>query len=501
MGMEPKNPSPQQRFSEIRHRKSSRLTRVALTIALLTFAVAGLWPLVAVAHARTRPHKPFVTALHLPSGASFGEQWALHNTGQYSGTPGADIDIERAWQLVPGGNAAVLVGMVDTGVDFDEPSLAHANLYTQSSAQTGESGERCAAASYGCSFLGGFGTPTDANGHGTATAGEIFGGWEEGSYAGVAPNSTLIAAQVLDGSSAGTTDEEAAGLDYVADRGARVVNVSISGPPSAAVHEAIASHPETLFVAAAGNSGADADAGGSGDYFPCADPSPNVICVAASDTNDALASFSDYGGRSVDLAAPGVHIASFAHGGYAAQFGGTSFAAPLVSGVAALAFAERPAATAAQVKQAILDSVDVRPGLVGKTVSGGRLDAYKALLALLALSPAPPPTGTTAPVLGGRAAVGATLTASAGGWSQHPSSTAISWEGCDSSGGRCQLIAGASGSRYAVTSRDTGTRLRARVLATNEAGSEVAFSAPSRVIGARKRPAHMSRARRISSNG
>ncbi|HUA74920.1 MAG TPA: S8 family serine peptidase [Solirubrobacteraceae bacterium] len=485
--------------------------RLKIAIALTAFAAAGLSS-VAAATARGlghRSHKPAVPVLRLPSGASFSEQWALRNTGQYSGTPGADIDVERAWQLVPGGNAAVVVGMVDTGVDFDEPNLAHANLYTQAGAQAGAGDARCAAASYGCSFLGGFGTPSDENGHGTATAGEIFGGWEEGSYAGVAPNSTLIVAQVLDGSSAGTTDEEAAGLDYVADHGARVVNVSISGPPSAAVHQAIASHPETLFVAAAGNSGADADADGAGDYYPCADPSPNVICVAASDPSDALASFSDYGARSVDLAAPGVHIASSAHGGYAAQFGGTSFAAPLVSGVAALAFAERPVAAAAQVKQAILGSVDVRPGLAGKTVTGGRLNAYKALLALAALLPAPPPANTKAPGLGGRATVGTALTATAGAWSQSPSSSTISWERCDSAGGHCQLVAGAGGARYKLTSVDAGARLRARVLATNAAGSEIAFSSPSAIVrgrsaqsaGAREHRAHTSRARRTNPNG
>jgi hypothetical protein len=413
------------------------------------------------------------------TGSGFADQWALLNTGQFSGTPGDDIDITAAWELEPGGNPAIVVGLVDSGVDFAQSSFAHANLYTQAGdAQTPAS---CIAALYGCSFVGDGGTPEDDDGHGTATAGEIVAG-ADGPYVGVAQRSTLITAKVLDGSGVGTGAAEAAGLDYVADHGARVVNVSIAGSQSAAVHEAIAEHPNTLFVAAAGNSAADDD--GSSASYPCADLSPNVICVAASTPTDRLASFSNYGADTVDLAAPGTNIAALKLEGSTDTYDGTSFATPLVTGVAALAFAARPDATVAQVKQAILGSVDSRSGLAGKTVSGGRLNAYRALATLIAMLPEAPPSATVAPTLDGTATIGSTLSASSGEWSASPTAETISWERCDASGGHCQLITGADGAGYTVVAADRGHRLRAEVAATNPAGTEIEFSTVSPVVSA-----------------
>jgi subtilisin family serine protease len=455
------------------------LAVAAIAAGIAAIAVAGA-PSVAAAqadhHARRvsqRTHGALT-----PSTRAFGEQWDLLNSGQQSGTPGDDIDATRAWDIEPGGNAAVLVGFVDSGVDFDQPSLAKANLYTQTSADA----SACAGALYGCSFTGAAGTPSDENGHGTATAGEVFSAWSgESDYAGVAPNSTLIVARVLGASNSGTSAGEAAGLDYVADRGARVVNVSITGAQSAAVHEAIATHPETLFVAAAGNSTTNDD--GASASYPCADPSANVICVAATDRNDTLASFSSYGANTVDLAAPGVGIPTLTREGSSNGFSGTSFAAPLVTGTAALAFAARPQATVAQVKQAILTSVDQRSSLSGKTVSGGRLDAARALEALTTELPAAPPASVAPPTLSGdTSSIDGELTTSAGAWSGLPSTT-IAWQRCDEAGGHCQTVPGAGGAAYRLSDADRGARIRSEGLATNGAGTEIAFSAPSAPIG------------------
>jgi hypothetical protein len=436
----------------------------ALRNQLLAFALAASLLLVCAGIAR---------AEGLPSNPDFGDQWALLNTGQFSGTPGDDIDVEHAWELEPGGNASVILGLVDSGVDFEHPSLEHANLYT-----TEDGG--CGGALYGCSFVAGSTAPNDEAGHGTATAGEILASWNEGPFAGIAPATTLITAKVLDSTAKGSSAAEVSGIDYVAEHGARVVNVSIVGEQSAALHAAIASHPNTLFVAAAGNAGANDD--GSSSRYPCADPSPNVICVAASNPQDQLASFSNYGAKTVDLAAPGTNIATLTLEGSSDGYNGTSFAAPLVSGTAALAFALRPHATVAQVKQAILGSVDARAALSGKTVTGGRLNSYEALLALRSMLPEAPPSPTGAPVLGAQRIVGETLTAASGTWSGNPSSTTIAWERCDANGGHCQLIDGASGPAYELTSTDVGGQIRAQVTATNAAGSEIAFSVPVTIL-------------------
>jgi hypothetical protein len=148
-----------------------------------------------------------------------------------------------------------------------------------------------------------------------------------------------------------------------------------------------------LFVAAAGNgqlvSGTtvpiDLDAPGANEY-PCEDPSPNVICVAASNQLDSLASFSNYGATAVDLAAPGFHILSTVPPGFFGcadpaycEFDGTSMAAPMVSGAAVDIIAAEPTISVSDLRTRILQSVDTPAALSGKVASNGRLDVCKAI--------------------------------------------------------------------------------------------------------------------------
>src|SRR5262249_20835131 len=136
-----------------------------------------------------------------------------------------------------------------------------------------------------------------------------------------------------------------------------------------------------LVVAAAGNGGPDYISDNN-DYipvWPANMPEDNVISVTATDANDQLAGFANYGPTSVDLAAPGVNILTTSLGGGNGWGTGTSDATPFVSGTAALAFAYAPNATAAQVKAAILNGTDKLPSLAGKCVSGGRLNIFNAL--------------------------------------------------------------------------------------------------------------------------
>jgi subtilisin family serine protease len=360
----------------------SRSARALLALVAATFAVAA-----PAAQAAT------------PAASGLGDQWAL-------GT----AHIADAWTLAGAGSASVLVGAVDSGVNLANPEVAGANLWTNAAEANGVAGvdddhDGCVDDVHGCDFVNHDGDPTDDYGHGTATAGEVVSGWS-GTYAGVAPASRLIVAKVLDGRGAGTTSQLAAGLDYVADQGAKVIVVSIGGTRSVDVAAAITTHPDTLFVVAAGNAGGDVDAGAAVSY-PCADPAANVLCVAASTTADALASISNYGATSVDLAAPGQGIAAPTLTGTSTGWTGTSFAAPYVAGVAALAFAQQPSATVAAVKAAIVGSTDKVPALAGRTVSGGRLNAYRALRALAGDDPgqaAAAAPAATAPVASAPAA-------------------------------------------------------------------------------------------------
>ena len=347
----------------------------------------------------------------------FDQLWALRNTTQIvqgtSGTAGADIAVPAAWDLTTGSPAAS-VAVIDSGV-----AAGHPDLRGQVAINSGEragNGIDDDANGYvddvaGWDFVGRDPVPDDANGHGTHVAGTIAARGNDGvGIVGVAPTARVMALRALDATGSGTLADILSAYGYAARNGARVVNLSLGGEtPSRAERDAIAAAPGVLFVAAAGNGGSDGlgdDNDGGGEY-PCGYDLANVLCVAASDRDDRLAPFSNYGAASVDLAAPGTDIlsdqppSSTGTPQYAFS-SGTSMAAPHVSGAAALAFALQPTATVAAVKQALLEGTDTRPALAGKTASGGRLDARRALDVLTSAtttpSPAAPAPSTPAPV-------------------------------------------------------------------------------------------------------
>lgn len=318
-----------------------------------------------------------------PTPSSFTSQWYFENLGQTGGTVNADIEARAAWDLVPnGGSPGVLVGWADSGIQLDHPMLAGLNLWQNPRTPDGidQDGDGCVDGPNGCDAVTGGRAQYDENGHGTSTAGLVFANWTGSPLAGLAADTTLISSKVLDANSRGTTAGLAAGLHFLASRGARVINVSVSGSYSEAVHEEISRHPEVLFVAAAGNSGADLS---KAPTYPCADIALNVLCVTATNAKDGLSSFSNYDPNVVDIAAPGAYLPSIALGGGWGTFSGTSYAAPLVTGAAALAFSAKPTATAAEVKAAILTGADGIPTLSGKVATGGRLNAHDTIQRVL----------------------------------------------------------------------------------------------------------------------
>jgi subtilisin family serine protease len=198
----------------------------------------------------------------------------------------------------------------------------------------------------------------------------------------------------------GTVADVLTAYAYAARNGARVVNLSFGGDSaSRAERDALTAASGVLFVAAAGNDGADNDTTGS---FPCNYELVNVVCVGASDRNDALASFSNRGARTVDLAAPGVKVASTYPDGRYIYLDGTSMAAPHVTGVAALALSRAPGLTVSQLRDVLLSSVDAIPALRPVTVTGGRLNAARAVQAAASA----PTGGLTAPASGPSATAG-----------------------------------------------------------------------------------------------
>ena len=323
-------------------------------------------------------------ASRIPNDRAFGEQWGLRNLGHFGGKTGADIGAAAAWDAATGSGTTVAV--VDTGVYYKHPDLI-GNAWTNAADPVNgldDDGDGFDDDVYGADFIGNDSNPDDDGGHGTHVAGIIGAqGNNAIGIAGVNWDVNVMALKFLDENGEGNTADAANAIDYAVAHGARVINASWGGPAfSMALYGAVkrAGERGALIVAAAGNEGVNADA--KPDY-PAAFDLPNVVSVAATDRSDRLLDFSNYGSKSVDLAAPGDDVYSTVPivsdpSGYA-SFSGTSMAAPFVSGAAALYLARFPQASSDQVKAALMQSADRLPTLSGKTVSGGRLNVARAL--------------------------------------------------------------------------------------------------------------------------
>src|SRR5256885_3851187 len=327
-----------------------------------------------------------------PNDPLFSELWGLHNTGQTDGTPGADIRAPEAWALTTG-SSDVVVAVIDTGIEYGHPDLA-ANVF-QNTAECNNNGadddgngfvDDCFGVNVVSINRNGF--VRDDNGHGTHVAGTIGAvGNNAVGVVGVNWTTKILACKFLDDTGVGSTADAIECLDYVAmmkDRGVNIVASNNSwggGSYSQALRDAIDGHRQRgiLFVAAAGNDGADNN---TVRTYPCSFDVPNIICVAATNDVDGLSFFSNYGKNTVHLGAPGEDILStvtldFGLGGYA-TFSGTSMATPHVTGAAALIHSLYPGIDWRAVKNRILAGGDVVSS-VNRTVTGRRLNLFGAL--------------------------------------------------------------------------------------------------------------------------
>ena len=331
-----------------------------------------------------QPNYTITVDATVPNDTEFDRLWGLHNTGQTGGVSDADIDAVEAWDLQTGGN--VVVGVIDTGIDYTHPDLV-ANIWTNPGEIAGnnidDDGNGYIDDIHGYDFAYGDGDPMDVHSHGTHVAGTIAAsGNNAQGVVGVNWNAQLMALKFLNDNGSGSTFAAIQAVEYATMMDVRVTNNSWGGGGySQALYNAIAAAGEhdALFVAAAGNSGSDNDAL---PHYPSNYDLNNVISVASTTHTDSLSGFSSYGATTVDLAAPGSSIYSTVPYGRYAGYSGTSMATPHVAGVVAMVMAEDPSLSAAQVKQVILDSVDPLASLDGKVLSGGRLNAYNALQSL-----------------------------------------------------------------------------------------------------------------------
>jgi subtilisin family serine protease/subtilisin-like proprotein convertase family protein len=323
-----------------------------------------------------------ISVSRLPNDPGMSQLWGLNNTGKNGAKPDADMDAPEGWDLATG-NGSIIVAVLDTGVDYNHPDLA-ANMWRNPGEIPGnhldDDGNGFVDDVYGYDFANNDANPMDDNGHGTHVAGTLGAVGNNGiGIAGVAWNVRIMAVKFLAADGTGYTSNAIRALNYAVANGAKISNNSWGGGGfDQALNNAIASARAQghIFVAAAGNAGLNSDVAPN---YPASYPLDNVVSVAALNNQDQLASFSNYGARTVDLAAPGVNIYSTLPGGRYGTLSGTSMATPHVTGTLALVWEQHPDWTYRQVIDQVLNTAVPLASLRGKTVTGGRLNLAAAL--------------------------------------------------------------------------------------------------------------------------
>ena len=388
--------------------------------------------LAAVAALRQRPDVLYAEPnyvrrkLSTPNDPSYTSQWSLKNTGQSGGASGADIHAEGAWDVTTG-SRNVVVGVIDEGVDINHPDL-QANIWTNPGEIPGngidDDGDGFVDDVHGWDFFhndasvyDGHVGDNNTDAHGTHVSGIIGAvGNNAAGVTGINWQVSILPMKILGAenefpatSSVLLTVRAYAFAKQLHDlytstsgaRGAnlRILNNSYGGVfASQAERDAIHALADSgiLFVAAAGNDGTSND---RTPVFPAGYDEPNVITVAASTRTDSLAFFSNYGARTVHLAAPGFEILSTTPNGTYSVFSGTSMAAPHVAGVAALVCAANPSISLSRLRSALLFNGDLVSGLApafnffgpaSGILTGRRLSATGALAAAAESDSTPP---------------------------------------------------------------------------------------------------------------
>ena len=329
----------------------------------------------------------------VPNDPSFDRMYALNNTGQTGGTADADIDATEAWNAITG-SSGVVVAVIDEGVDINHPDLKD-NIWTNPGEIAGNrvdddkngyvddvNGYDFAdndASVYDRDLISGGGDE-----HGTHVAGTIAAaGNNAAGITGVGWRTRIMPLKFL-GADGGYTSDAIEAVNYAVNKGVKISNNSWGGGgKSQALQDAIARADANghLFVAAAGNGGSD-KVGDNNDrypHYPSGYSNSNIVAVAATGDRDTRASFSNFGAKSVDLAAPGVNILSTLPGNTYGSYSGTSMAAPHVAGVAALVKSQNPAFDDGKIKSRLLNTVDKKISLDGRVLAGGRLNAARAV--------------------------------------------------------------------------------------------------------------------------
>lgn len=332
----------------------------------------------------------------LPNDPQFQTQWHLNDSNPYS------VMAREAWKITEGGNGSVAeqpdntIGIVDFGfMEF------HPDLYDRWWYNPAEN----------CDVNGANSVDEDRNGllndchgwnvksksndlsgysHGTKVAGCATATTNNGEgIAGICRNCRVLPATV-----SGSVSSELAGVNYVLSKGIRTINLSVGGSLSNAERSTFESNPHCLFVLSAGNERCNLDVlstvpcldkyGGNAGY-PAAlsNELDNVISVGAIASDGTISSFSNYGETRVQVFAPGTAIFTTSLSGSNPTYSsrsGTSYASPIVAGIATLILQKYPSLRPCQIRQILVDTCTFNPMLEGKAECNGQVNAYQALL-------------------------------------------------------------------------------------------------------------------------
>jgi thermitase len=323
----------------------------------------------------------------------YGKLWGLNNTGSNEpdrnggsssspGEAGADIQAEKAWSITLG-SKKVVVAVIDTGIDYTHPDLSK-NIWVNEneipSNNIDDDRNGYVDDYYGWNAQKDNGNPMDGNAHGTHCAGTIGAEHNNGiGVAGVMSKVSLMAVKFLSDEGSGTLADAVEAIDYATKMNVDVMSNSWGGGGfSQALLASIKKAKERgiVFVAASGNESNNSDTRPS---YPASYLVENIISVASHTAQDSLSSFSNFGKRTVHVAAPGSNILSSTPNGDYKVFSGTSMATPHVSGVVGLLLSETGRLPVDELRKRIMEtSIPVGP-YRKTTVSGGRVSAYNFL--------------------------------------------------------------------------------------------------------------------------
>jgi thermitase len=315
----------------------------------------------------------FLRATRTPNDPLYALQYALQ-------AGGTGISAPAAWDAR---TACTKVAALDSGAQNGHPDLKGNIWHNPDEIQgNGKDDDHNGWVDdyYGVNIPKGSGSGTDDDGHGTHVAGIIAGrGNNATGITGACWSASVMPVRFMNANGRGSTSDAVTGLDYAIHEGAKVVNCSFgSTSKSSALEDAVksAKSKDVLLVVAAGN---DGDSIESQPEYPASYTESNILTVAATDASGALASFSNFGSKSVDLAAPGDSIYSTYPTSTYKYLSGTSMAAPLVSAAAAMLRKQGSGLSYSDIRGLLKGSVDKDPALSGKTATGGRLNLDRAL--------------------------------------------------------------------------------------------------------------------------